>query len=84
VVQKADGSDNSWEALYDGESSLQNPTECREEYLDIVKAARGDGYAALHNILRLHHPRPTEQIVEVKYPSQNVSMQFGELVKLVQ
>jgi hypothetical protein len=60
------------------------PTECREEYLDIVKAARGDGYAALHNILRMYHPRLTEQIVEVKYMSQTVSMRFGEHVKLVQ
>jgi hypothetical protein len=59
-------------------------TECREEYLDIVKVAGGNGYAALHNILRLHHPRLTDQIVEVKYPSQTVSMRFGEHVKLVQ
>jgi hypothetical protein len=59
-------------------------TQCREEYLDIFKAARHDGYAALHNILRLHHPCLTEQIVEIKYPSHTVSIRLGEHVKLVQ
>jgi hypothetical protein len=59
-------------------------TDCREEYLGIVKATCGDGYAALHNILRLHRPRLTNQIIEIKYPPQNITMRFGEHVKFVE
>jgi hypothetical protein len=59
-------------------------SECHKEYLAIVKAARGDSYAALHDILHPHHPRLTELIVEVKYLSQTVIVHFGEHVKLVQ
>jgi hypothetical protein len=51
-------------------------SDCREEYLDAVKVARGDGYAALHNILCLHHPCLRELIVEVNYPSQTVTIRF--------
>jgi hypothetical protein len=58
--------------------------ECREEYLDIVKVVRGDGYAALHKILRLHDPRLVELIVEVKYSWHTVTIRYGEHVKLIQ
>jgi hypothetical protein len=58
--------------------------DCQDEYREIVRAARGDGYAALHNIMRLHHPRLTERRVETKYPSQYVTACFTQHAKDVQ
>jgi hypothetical protein len=55
-----------------------------DEYQDIVKASDGNGYAALHKILRLHHPRLTEKKVETKIPTQSVGMRFGHHVRAIQ
>jgi hypothetical protein len=49
-----------------------------------VKASSGNGYAALHNILRSHHPRLTDKKVETKIPAQSVGTQFGHHVRAVQ
>jgi hypothetical protein len=37
--------------------------DCDNEYRDIIKASGGNGYAALHNIIRLHLPQLTEKKV---------------------
>jgi hypothetical protein len=58
--------------------------DCDEEYRDIVKASSGDGYAALHNILRSHHPRLTDKKVETNIPAQSIGTRFGHHVRAVQ
>jgi hypothetical protein len=58
--------------------------DCDEEYRDIVKASGGNGYAALHNMLRLHHQRLTDRKVETKIPTQSISMRFGNHVRFIQ
>jgi hypothetical protein len=58
--------------------------DCDEEYRDIVKASGGNGYAALHNMLRLHHPRLTDRRVETKIPTQAISVRFGHHVRAIQ
>jgi hypothetical protein len=58
--------------------------DCDEEYRDIIKASGGNGYAALHNILRNHHPRLTEKKVETKIPSQGITTRFGHHVRAIQ
>jgi hypothetical protein len=58
--------------------------DCDDEYQDIVKASDGNGYAALHNILRLHHPRLTEKKVETKILTQSVVMRFGHHIRAIQ
>jgi hypothetical protein len=58
--------------------------DCDEEYRDIVKASGGKGYAALHNMLRLHHPRLTDRRVETKIPTQAISVRFGHHVRAIQ
>jgi hypothetical protein len=55
-----------------------------EEYRDIVKASSGNGYAALYNILRSHHPRLTDKKVETKIPAQSIGTRFGHPVRDVQ
>jgi hypothetical protein len=55
-----------------------------EEYRDIIRAAHGIGYAALHNILGLHHPQLTERKIETKIPSQGISTSFGSHVRDIQ
>jgi hypothetical protein len=58
--------------------------DCDEKYRDIVKASRGNGYAALHNIMRLHHPRLTEKKVETRILAQSISTHFGHHVRAIQ
>jgi hypothetical protein len=58
--------------------------DCDEEYRDIVKASSGNGYAALHNISRSHHPRLTDKKVETKIPAQSIGTLFGHHVRAVQ
>jgi hypothetical protein len=58
--------------------------DCDDEYCDIVKAYGGNGYAALHNILRLHHPRLTEKKVDTKIPAQSISVRFRYHVHAIQ
>jgi hypothetical protein len=58
--------------------------DCEEEYRDIVKASGGNGYAALHKILRNHHPCLTEKKVETKIPSQGITTRFGDHVRAIQ
>jgi hypothetical protein len=58
--------------------------DCDEEYSDIVKASGGNRYAALHNMLRLHHPRLTDRKVETKIPTQSISMRFGHHIRAIQ
>jgi hypothetical protein len=58
--------------------------DCQDEYREIVREDRGDGYAALHNIMRLHHPRLTERRVDTKYPSQSITARFTQHVTDVQ
>jgi hypothetical protein len=57
--------------------------DCDEEYRDIVKASGVNGYAALHNILRLRHPRLTEKKVETRIPAQSISTHFGHHVRAI-
>jgi hypothetical protein len=58
--------------------------DCDEEYRDIVKESSDNGYAALNNILRSHHPRLTDKKVETKIPAQSVGTRFGRHVCAVQ
>jgi hypothetical protein len=58
--------------------------DCDDEYHDIVKASDGNGYAALHNILQLHHPCLTEKKVETQIPTQSVGMRFGHHIRAIQ
>jgi hypothetical protein len=58
--------------------------DCDEEYHDIVKASGGNGYAALHNILRSHHPRLTDKKVETNIPDQSIGTCFGHHIQAVQ
>jgi hypothetical protein len=58
--------------------------DCDDEYRDIVKASGGNGYDALHNILRLHHPHLTEKKVETRIPAQSISTRFGHHVRAIQ
>jgi hypothetical protein len=58
--------------------------DCDEEYRDIVKASVGNGYAALHNILRSHRPRITDRKVETHIPAHSIGTRFGHHVRAVQ
>jgi hypothetical protein len=58
--------------------------DCYDEYRDTIKASVGNGYAALYNILRLHHPQLTEKRVETKIPTQTISMRFGHHIRAIQ
>jgi hypothetical protein len=57
--------------------------DCDEEYRYIVKASGGNGYSALHNMLRLHHPRLTDRRVETNIPTQAIIMRFGHHVRAI-
>ena len=50
---------------------------------NIAIAAQGDGYAALHNIMRLSHPLLSETQVESRIPSQSNTMPFSMYVNNV-
>jgi hypothetical protein len=54
--------------------------DCDDEYHDIIQASGGNGHAALHNILRLHHPQLTKKKVDTKIPAQTIRMWFGQHV----
>jgi hypothetical protein len=58
--------------------------DCDNEYHDSVKASGGNGYTALHNILRIQHPRLIEKKVETKIPVQTISMRFGHHICAIQ
>jgi hypothetical protein len=58
--------------------------DCQDEYREIVRASRGDGYVALHKIMRMYRPRLTERRVETKYPSHSVTARFTQHAKDVQ
>ena len=53
------------------------------ELQQIVAASRGDGYEALHNIMRLEHPVLNETPVELTIPAQTSSMTFGQHIQNV-
>ncbi len=50
------------------------------EMRNIVTAARGDGYLALHNIMRLEHPLLNEDAIQLEIPIQNIGHTFGDHV----
>jgi hypothetical protein len=58
--------------------------DCDEEYRDIIKASGRNVYAALHNILRRHHPSITEKKVDTNIPSQGITTRFGHHVRTIQ
>lgn len=59
------------------------PKTC-DDLRNIVDASTGNGYVALHNIMRaLHHPNLSEKVVEQKIPFQKTSMDFGRYVQNV-
>ena len=50
---------------------------------NIAIAAQGDGYAALHNIMRLAHPLLSEIQVESRIPTQSNTMSFSTYINNV-